>query len=377
MMHNLNTSNRKVVLFANSDWFNYNFNVDYAIFLEENSFECTLICPPGPYFDRIKGRGLNVMSTPHFRSSINPLSYIFVLFWLCKFLKKYKPDVIHNYTLICIILGTIAATISGVSKVVNEITGLGYLFISKTFKAGFIRSIIIFIIRTFSKATTTYLTLNKYDYLKIKRMLYGITNEVYLVNGSGVDCTKFQPRTKSKSNKTRILLPARMLYDKGVVEFVDASISLSHLRNKIEFLLAGPCDQGNPSSISSELIAQWQADGSVTWLGFIERMDLLYNDVDIVVLPSYREGLPTSLIEAAASGLPIITTNVPGCIDVVNNLFNGIIVPVKSSSSISDAICFLLKNPEIAKEFGENSRKLALSKFEKSVVNTKRMSFYS
>lgn len=368
----------KILLFSNTDWFMFNFNNRLIRSLIELGHEVLVVVPEGPYVPRLGELGCRVIVAPLARRSINPIAEGLFLVWLVRLLRYENPDIVHNFTLKCVLWGSIAALAAKVSIRVNELTGLGYVFTSNSFKAKAIRSVVHVLFRFAVKGEGSHLlTLNINDYSLFKSLKWLYPCKVHLVLGAGVNCNRFHPSKSIPTSGFRVLLPARMLWDKGVGEFVDAAKDLKARGVEAEFLLAGKSDSGNPTAISERQLVEWSTSGLVRWLGHIDDMAELYCTVHLVVLPSYREGLPTSLTEAAACGLPLIATNVPGCKDVVSDGVNGFLVPVMDPRVLANSILKLYENRELCHRFGLFSRKLAEDKFDEEIIIKKRLAIYA
>jgi glycosyltransferase involved in cell wall biosynthesis len=204
------------------------------------------------------------------------------------------------------------------------------------------------------------------------------SERIRLLRGSGVDCSRFLPgsATASADAPLRVVLAARMLWDKGVGEFIEAARILKSQGRRLSFILAGAPDPGNPASIADEQLRAWREEGLVEWLGHVADMPGLMAGADIVVLPSYREGLPKSLIEAAACARPLITTDAPGCREVVTHGLNGLLVPVRDAVSLAEAIARLQDDPVFARRLGEAAREKALAEFDERVVIEQTLAVY-
>ncbi|MGA1589133.1 MAG: glycosyltransferase [Ilumatobacteraceae bacterium] len=195
-------------------------------------------------------------------------------------------------------------------------------------------------------------------------------DRTHLIEGAGVDTDRFHPAESggSDAEAATVLLPARMLRDKGVVEFIEAARSLS-ARSDIRFLLAGRIDvDGNPTAISEADLDALLSDSGAHWLGEVDDVAELMRQVDIVALPSYHEGLPKALLEAAACGLPLIATDIPGCRPVVHDGENGILVPVRDAASLASAIERLASDPALRSTYGERSRQMAVDRFDRRII---------
>jgi glycosyltransferase involved in cell wall biosynthesis len=367
----------KVLLFSNTDWFMFNFNNRLIRSLVQLGHKVLVVVPDGPYVSRLGELGCRVIVAPLARRSINPVVEARFLVWLARLLRYENPNIVHNFTLKCVLWGSIAALAAKVSVRVNELTGLGFVFTSNSFKAKALRSIVHVLFRFVLKGNGSHLlTLNVNDYRLFKSLNWLCPCEVHLVLGAGIDCNRFHPSKIVPTSGFRVLLPARMLWDKGVGEFVEAAKNLKARGVEAEFLLAGNADSGNPTAISEQQLVEWSTSGVVRWLGHISDMAELYRTVHLVVLPSYREGLPTSLTEAAAYGLPLIATNVPGCKDVVSDGVNGFLVPAMDSKALANSILKLYENPELCQRFGLVSRRLAENKFDENIIIRQRLAIY-
>jgi glycosyltransferase involved in cell wall biosynthesis len=219
---------------------------------------------------------------------------------------------------------------------------------------------------------------NDYDLAFVVNNKIGKRENVLLIPGSGINVNDFSPVTrKQKRAKIKVLMASRILIDKGVREYFSAAQAICEKRDDVEFLLAGEPDPGNPSSIEDKEIASWNQVAGFSVLGYVEDMRQLLRAVDIFVLPSYREGLPKSLLEAAACGLPIVTTDVPGCNDVVVQNSNGLLVPPRQVVPLTEAIDELVKCPNLREDFGRLGRQRVADLFNEERVLAKTTEIYS
>jgi glycosyltransferase involved in cell wall biosynthesis len=210
---------------------------------------------------------------------------------------------------------------------------------------------------------------NEDDFKALRDARVAARENIRLIRGSGVDMSLFQPRALPRAgHATRVLFAARLLWDKGIGEYVAAARLLKKANVAVELLLAGMPDRGNPTSVAPEQIERWVDEGLIIYLGHVTDMPALLSQVDMAVLPSYREGAPRSLIEAAAAGLPIITTDVPGCREVVQHKVNGLLVPVREVKPLVQAIRFLHEHPPERIRMGQAGREKALHRFDQRIV---------
>ena len=360
----------KVVLFANTDWYLYNFRRSLALALRDAGHELLLLSPPGPFGARLVDLGLDWRPVPMARRSLNPLREVALLWHLVRLFRRERPALVHGFTIKCAIYGSLAARVVGVPGRVNAVAGMGYVFTSNDLKARGLRPLVRALMKLALGGKGARLVLqNPDDVALFGRAGMVNASQVRLVRGSGVDCGRFRPRIGPRGEgPMRVLLPARLLWDKGVADFIEAAMTLRAQGRDIEFLLAGTPDSGNPASVPESEVRRWANEGIVRWLGHVEDMPGLFAAVDAVVLPSYREGLPKSLIEAAACGLPLIATDVPGCREVVTDGVDGLLVPARNPNALAAAIARLQDMPALAAALGKAARAKALVEFGESIV---------
>jgi glycosyltransferase involved in cell wall biosynthesis len=365
-----NLKRKRILLLANSDWFIYNFNNYLCTKLLEEGYDLTIACPDGAYAQKLRNCGFNVCSIDIDRKGTNILNELKTIIYLFLFMRKNHFDIAHFFTIKCCVYGSIVAFLMRVPVYVNSITGLGYVFTSDSLKTKILRPLVKTLMKiSFIGKNCKVIVLNSSDKEFFVKNNIVRENKLHVIYGTGVNCKKYYKSTISRPCQDFcLLLPARMLWDKGIADYVEASKIISDLGLKYKFILAGGLDENNPSAISSEKINEWVNDGLIDWLGHVEDMDRLYQIVNAVVLPSYREGMPTVLIEAAASALPIITTDVPGCNEIVANGINGLIVPAKNPQALSKAIIELANCPELCRRLGSAAQQNAVLKYDNQAI---------
>lgn len=368
----------KLVLFANTDWYLYNFRRSLALALRDAGFELLLISPPGPYGERLRDLGLRWEPVPMDRRSLNPLREAGLLLHLRRLLKRERPALVHGFTIKCAVYGSLAASMAGVPARVNAVAGMGYVFVSGDAKARVLRPVVRSLMRLALGGQSARLILqNPDDVALFKHVGLIDPDQVRLIPGSGVDCSRFQARPpRQDGGPLRILLAARLLWDKGIAEYIAAARRLRGEGRALRFLLAGDPDPGNPAAVPEATVRGWVDEGLVEWLGHVDDMPALFGSVDMVVLPSYREGLPKGLIEAAACALPLVTTDAPGCREVVTDGVDGLRVPVRDADALANAIARLQDDPELAAKLGAAARKKALAEFDERIVISRTMDVY-
>ncbi len=369
----------KVVLFANTDWYLYNFRRTLALALKKRGYEPVLISPPGPYGEKLRALGLHWEPLPMDRRSLNPLRELLLLRYLRQLFRHERPVLVHSFTIKCAVYGSLAARLARVPARVNAVAGMGYVFTSDAPKARALRPLVRVLLRWALGGRGARLILQNPDDVTLFEQTGLVdTKQVRLILGSGVDCTRFVPQggAGNASAVPRVLVVARLLWDKGLAEFVEAARTLRAQGRTVTFLLAGTPDAGNPAAVPEETLRGWLREGVIEWLGHVDDMPALLASVDMVVLPSYREGLPKSLIEAAACGLPLVTTDVPGCREVVIDGVDGLLVPVRDAVALAAAITRLLDDQTLAARLGVAARAKALSDFDERIVIERTLAVY-
>ncbi len=370
----------KIILFANTDWYLYNFRRSLALALQEAGYELLLISPPGPYGEKLRALGLRWEPLPMDRRSLNPLREAVLLLHLWRLFRRERPALVHGFTIKCAVYGSLAARLARVPARVNAVAGMGYVFTSEELKARLLRPLVRSLMHVALDGRNARLILqNPDDVALFERAGFVDRAHIRLIQGSGVDCSRFlaNDRVRAPDKPLRVLLAARLLWDKGVAEFVAAARQLQAQGRPIEFLLAGDPDPGNPAAVPEADLQAWVAEGVLQWLGHVDDMPALFASVDVVVLPSYREGLPKGLIEAAACALPLVTTDVPGCREVVSDGVDGLLVPPRNAEALAAAIARLQDDPGLAQRLGTAARVKALGQFEECIVVANTMAVYA
>jgi glycosyltransferase involved in cell wall biosynthesis len=314
------------------------------------------------------------------RRSLNPIKEAALVLWLARLVQAERVDLVHGFTIKCAVYGALAARLNGVARV-SAVAGMGYVFSSDDLKARLLRPLVRAVMRmALGGAKARLILQNPDDVALFKQAAIVGTEQVDLIAGSGVDCQRFAPRSVDaltlRKGRFRVVLPARLLWDKGVAEYIDAARILMSRGLLMDVLLAGEPDPGNPAAVPQALLQSWVDEGLVQWLGHVDDMPGLFNSVDAVVLPSYREGLPKGLIEAGASGLALITTDVPGCREVVTHEVDGLLVPPKNAAVLADAMARLHADAPLCQRLGQAARAKALAEFDEQIVIKRTIAVY-
>lgn len=377
----------KFIFFANTDWYLYNFRLSTALRLKDEGHEVVMLSPPGEFGQRFAAHGLRWRVLSMDRASLNPLRECVTLGRLVGVLREEKPDLLHNFTVKCAIYGALAAKFAGVPAVVNAVAGMGFVFTSDTLKARLLRPAVKLLMKAALGSGNSLLILQNPDDAQIfadHRLV--AAERIRVIRSSGVNTRRFRPRDEPsiagatpESRPLKVLLAARLLWEKGIREFADAATLLKQRGRHIEFYLAGMPDPGNPHSATRAEVEQWQQSGVLTWLKHVEDMPALLNTMDVMALPSYyREGVPKSLIEGAASGLAIITTDQPGCREVVTqDGVDGIIVAPRDAAALAECIERLDRDRSLLRRVGQRARDKALAEFDETIVISRTLDVYA
>lgn len=372
----------KVILFANTDWYLYNFRLSLARKLRELGHEVVLLSPPGEYGPQLRALGFRWEPAPMVRRSLNPLREVTLLMWLVRFLRRERPDLVHGFTIKCAVYGSLSSRLAGVAVRVNAVAGMGYVFSSRDVKAVVLRPLVRRVMRMAFGGKRSMLILQNPDDLALFRTA-NIVDEraIRVIKGSGVNISRFKPRSEEaeplEAQPLRVVLAGRLLWDKGIAEYVEAARILKAEGRSVRCILAGTPDPGNPAAVDENLLRGWVRDGLVEWLGHVSDMPVLFAETDVAVLPSYREGLPKSMIEAAACALPLIITDAPGCREVVGiDGEEGLVVPVRDGRALADAIRRLDDDRALARKLGEAARQKALREFDEQIIIERTLAVY-
>jgi len=367
----------KVVLFANTDWYLYNFRLPLAKALRAAGHEVVLMSPHGAYGARLVQAGFRWLPLPFSRSGINPAAELATILKVAAAYQRERPDLVHHFTIKCVLYGSIAARLTAGSAIVNAVTGLGHLFTDqKGARAGLLKLIVRTLYRLALRGTQViFQNPDDMHVFEDQGLLQGAG--CHLIRGSGVNTELFRPMPETqRAERPVVLFASRLLRAKGIAEFVEAAALVRAQRPEVRFVAAGDIDPGNPSSVPRETVEIWRARGDVEFPGHLDDMKPLLASAALVALPSYREGTPRILLEAAACGLPLVATDVPGCREVVRSGLNGLLVPVRDSAALARAIAVILADAQLASSMGQESRKIAVAEFSEEQVITRTLGVY-
>jgi glycosyltransferase involved in cell wall biosynthesis len=367
---------KRLALFANTDWYLFNHRLSLAKAARELGVAVYLVSPPGPYVQKLTDEGFIWCELPIERRGTNLWRELITVQRVAWLYRRISPDLAHHFTVKPVFYGSLAARWTNVPAVVNSITGMGYLFTSQSPRMTVLRALLK-PFYTFAMNHPSQRTIFQHEGDRQRYIKLGIAHPKtsVIIPSSGVDLERFAPREEPKGRPT-VLMAARMLWDKGVGDLVDASRQLEKQGDSARIWLVGKPDPGNPSAITESLLKKWHEEGVVEWLGHRDDMPAVYAQSHIVVLPSYAEGVPKGLIEAAAMGKPIVATDLPGCREAVEHGRNGFLVPPGDARALQDALAKLLHSAQMRENMGRESRRIAEERFSDKLINKHTLAVY-
>ncbi len=352
--------------------------------LRQVGCEVVAVGPPGPWAEAVAALGCRVVTYPLDRRGLNPFAEARSLTALVRLYRTLRPTIAHHFTIKPNLYGTLAARLAGVPVVVATVTGLGYIWTDSGLMSRLLRATLGRVYRWVLRLADAVIYLNEAD----RQTLGG--RRTVVIPGEGIDLREFSPEAVSAERQAAlraelglakdapvVLMVGRMLWHKGVREFVEAARQVQRRFPSATFLLVGPSDAGNPARVPPAALRAWETEGIVRYLGPRDDIRDLMAVSDMVVLPSYREGLPRVLVEAAAMGKPLVATDVPGCREVVQPGENGFLVPPRDPVALADAIVRLLADPALRAQFGLAGRRLAEERFSDQQVVAAILGLYA
>jgi len=356
---------KKIAIVSNLSWNLYNFRLSLMYAMRDEGYEVVAIAPYDRYSQKLIDAGFEFHDIKMNAQGINPLEDMRTTYAFYKLFKEISPDFLCQYTIKPNIYGSIVANILNI-KMINNIAGLGTLFT----KDGLVTKIAKVLYRTSQSKADKIFFQNKEDFNFFIDKKIVKAQKCDVLPGSGVDTNRFKPQYKEQREKVRFLLIARMIWEKGIGEYVQAARAIKKVYPNVEFCLLGFLDVQNPGAITRREMDNWVNEGVINYLGVSDKVDEVIHSADCVVLPSYyREGTPKTLLESGSSGKPIITTDNVGCRDVVDHGVNGFICEPRSSEDLKSKIeMFLALSHEERLNMGRNSREKMKKEFDEKLV---------
>lgn len=367
---------RKLLLFVNDPGFLVSHRLPVALAAREAGYEVHTATADGPAVAELQRQGLITHVLPLSRQGRNPLSELRLLVVLWRLLRQIRPDLLHTVTIKPVIYGGLAGRLAGVRAVVAAVSGLGAVFIATGFKARLIRTVVTALYRLALRRPGQKVIFQNPDD-RAAFVGQGLVREAdcVMIRGSGVDLSAY-PYVPEPEGVPVVIFAARLLRDKGIEEFIGAARLLRQQGIQARFLVVGAPDPGNPASVTAADVARWQAEGVVECLGHRTDIAALFAAANLVVLPSYREGLPRVLVEAAACGRAVVTTDVPGCRSAIEAGTTGLLVPVRDTAGLAEGMQALITDAPRRRAMGQAGRALAERAFDIHSVVAQHLAVY-
>lgn len=366
---------RKIIYLVSEDWYFCSHRLPLGIAAREAGAEVIVATRVNDHRAQIEAAGLRIAPIEMRRSGTNPFTDLTTIQQITKLYHQEKPDLVHHVALKPILYGGYAAKRAGVPAIVNAVAGMGFMFISNSLFARTARPLITRAQRILMNGTHTRTILQNPDDVEMYTDQIGVSpDRLIIIPGAGVDIDKFTVVPEPFAVPTAVCV-SRMLRDKGIHELVAATRLLHAKGVELRVRLVGPTDD-NPASIPRATLAEWNREGVVEIVGPSDDIPGEYARAHIAVLPSYREGLPKSLLEAAACGRPMVATDVPGCREVCVDGETGFLVPARNVELLAETLERLALDPGLRQRLGDNARLRAETVFAEQIINAQTLALY-
>jgi len=363
-----------VLFVVTEDWYFVSHRLPLAVAAQKAGFDVAVATRVKEHSETIRAAGIRLIPFNLSRRRGNPLREVATL---VRLYYREQMDIVHHVALKPVLYGALAARLAGVPRVVNAVAGLGWLFMSSGFAARTLRPMICRLLAWVLGVPHSRTIVQNPDDFGLLVKIGVPEDRLRLIRGAGVNTEVFTPVLESPPAPVMVLLSARMLWAKGVGEFVEAARLLTQEGVKARFVLVGAPDSGNPASVPEATLRAWHGKNGVEWWGHRDDMPAVLHTAHVACLPSsYREGLPKVLLEAAACGLPIVTTDTPGCREIVRDGDNGFLVPVRDAQALAVALRSLINNDALRAKMGVRARAIVLEEFSQERVIAETLAVY-
>jgi len=368
--------NPRVLYVITEDWFFHSHFLDRAKYIAASGGTVGVATRFSIHEEELRNLGFELFPVNFSRRGLNPISEFLTALKIRKIVRRFKPDIAHNVALKPVVTGTFGELLGRQGVVINALVGMGYIFTSTDTRASVVKPFLSRILKSLLRSKPVHVVIENPDDLNsLVDDGFVRKSQISLIRGAGVDLNAF-PFHPEVPGPVVVTLVSRILRDKGVLEFIDAASQLQTRVPEVIFQIVGEPDLGNPSAIPQSDIDSWVSLPNVSYLGRRSDIADILKGSHIVCLPSYREGLPKSLLEALSCGRPIITTDVPGCREVCNDGVNGLLIPARDSSALSHAIEKLALNQDLRQAMGRAGRVRAESEFSNEIVCAQTLDLY-
>ncbi len=366
---------RKVLILVSEDWYFCSHRLPIGVALRKAGAEVVVVTRVRDHAKPILDAGLRLRPTQLDRSGIDPLHDRKTIAELLCIYREERPDIVHHVALKPTLYGAFCAWRTGVPVVINALGGMGFLFLARSLPARVLRGVVRRMLRLLLNRPNSRTILQNQDDVDLLVEKVGVkAGNISLIRGSGVDTERFKPTPEPAGTPVAVCV-SRMLRDKGIVELVEAARLLKKKGVALRVRLVGGTDE-NPASIDQAQLDRWAAEGVVEVAGQSTDIPGEYARAHIAVLPSYREGLPKSLLEAAAAGRPMVATDVPGCREICRDGETGLLMPARAVEPLAAALERLAADPALRARFGARAREVAVAEFAQEIVVRETLDLY-
>ena len=373
----MNALRPKLIYLVTEDWYFWSHRLPMARAAQRAGFEVAVATRVAEHGERIRAEGFALHPLGWRRRDIGPWASLRAIAEIYRLYSRERPLLVHHVALKPAVLGSAAALLAGVPAVVNAVTGVGFVASSPSLRARLLRRPMDFALaRLLERANCRVIVQNEDDRALLLSLSAGADERVVVIRGSGVDTAHFRAAPEPAAPPVVAGYAGRLLTDKGIATLIEAQQSLRRRGSDLRLVLAGAPDPENPSSIDTATLARWRALPGVTWLGEIGDIRTLWSAAHIAVLASRREGLPKSLLEAAAMGRPLVATDVPGCREIAHDGENALLVPPDDAVALAAALERLAGDAELRRRFGTASRGLVEGELAAGAVGAATVACY-
>jgi len=357
----------KLLFLVTEDWYFISHRKSLALAAQRDGWEVHVACIVNELGDEIRNMGFKLHPLRWQRIGTSLMSEISAVRQIAEIYRDVRPEIVHHVALKPIIFGGLAARMTGVKNVISAFAGLGSTYDERgvSWKTKLKRHLLNLSFRMVIRGDNQWvIAQNSDDFSYLSSLLEVNPAQLRLIPGSGLDLHKFEFIERTEEVVVSVAMASRMIYAKGVEDFVQVSQELQTNSSGISFVLAGGPDFGSSDAIPMDQLQEWSALEGLEWLGHVPNMEKFWHNADIAVLPSrYREGIPRSLLEAAASGCAMVAYDVPGCRDLIEHNVTGLLADPDKANSLADSISFLVANPIVRRQLGQAARDLVVQKF--------------
>jgi glycosyltransferase involved in cell wall biosynthesis len=367
-----------LIFLVTEDWYFWAHRLPQARAARDSGFDVAVATRVDRHGELIRGEGFTLHPLGWRRGSINPVAGLLAIREVARLYRRERPAIVHHVSQKPILIGSIAARLAGRTRIVNALTGLGFLFTAATAKTRLLRGFLLPVFRWIAgRPGVRFLVENPDDGALLRELNVVPASRIVLIRGSGVDTGHYQPMPEPQSGPITIACATRMLRIKGVAEVVEAFRQLRARRTDVRLLLAGAPDPENPAAIPVGSLEQWAAEPGIEWLGHVEDIRQVWARAHIAVLASQGgEGIPMTLMEAAACGRPLIATDVPGCREIVRAEESGLLVRPGDVAGLADAFERMSADAALRRRCGDAARVLVEAGLDARNVGDQTVSVY-